>query len=153
RVLDVDDNQTLNNHPVAVLSHGYWKERFAGSDDVLGAVLRINGARFTVVGVAQPGFRGVFLESPTDVWIPAMMQADIRYHQNFSASDSNAEAPWIPQAGISWLDILVRAKRDAAPGILTALNGTFQQRLNELAESLVSSEKEVFLDRRLVYQP
>ena len=64
----------------------------------------MNGARFTIVGVAPPGFAGVWLESPVDVWMPVMMQADVRYAQNFSADERRLLKPWLPQNGMRWLD-------------------------------------------------
>jgi len=43
--------------PVVVLDHSLWQRRFGGSPDVLGRDLTVDGASFTVVGVAPPGFR------------------------------------------------------------------------------------------------
>ncbi len=40
--------------PVVVLSYGFWRERYAGSPDVLGRTLRVNGREHTVVGVVGP---------------------------------------------------------------------------------------------------
>ena len=74
--------------------------------DAIGRELTLNGVRFTVVGVAPPGFTGVWLESPVDAWIPVMMQADVRYTQNFSAEDSDFLKPWVPQNGLRWLELL-----------------------------------------------
>jgi putative ABC transport system permease protein len=37
--------------PVVVLGHGLWQERFAGSPDVLGRPLRLDGVARTIVGV------------------------------------------------------------------------------------------------------
>lgn len=42
--------------PVVVLSAAFWRERFAGSRDVLGQNLRIDGRTHLVVGVAEEGF-------------------------------------------------------------------------------------------------
>ena len=41
-------------HPVAVISDAFWRRRFNGAADVLGRELTLNGARFTIVGVAPP---------------------------------------------------------------------------------------------------
>ena len=63
------------------------------------------------------GFTGVWLESPVDVWVPVMMQADVRYTQNFSAENADFLKPWMPQDGLRWLEVLiVRADRDRRPG-------------------------------------
>lgn len=46
-------------HPLAVLSYGYWKSRFAGDPDIVGKKIMANGYPLTVIGVSQPGFDGV----------------------------------------------------------------------------------------------
>ncbi len=43
--------------PVAVISHAYWQQQFAGAS-VLGKQMALNGIAFTIVGVAPAGFRG-----------------------------------------------------------------------------------------------
>jgi hypothetical protein len=42
-----------------MLSYGAWKDRFNSIGDVIGKTLEINGATFTVVGVAPQGFLGL----------------------------------------------------------------------------------------------
>ena len=42
---------------VAVLSHGLWTRRFGGDGDVIGRNVTLDGASFTVIGVAPRGFR------------------------------------------------------------------------------------------------
>lgn len=56
---------------VAVLSHRTWLESFAGSNDVLGTDVHINGVAFTVVGVAPPHWRGLSVQ-PAEIYIPLM---------------------------------------------------------------------------------
>ena len=42
--------------PVAVLSYALWQNWYGGDRGVLGTTIRVNGARFTVVGVMSDGF-------------------------------------------------------------------------------------------------
>jgi len=58
----------------AVLSYQSWRQRFHGDSSVIGRVVRINGAEFTITGVAAPGFRGMrtFGFWP-EIWVPAGM--------------------------------------------------------------------------------
>ncbi len=63
-----------SSEPVAVLSYAYWQRRFGGSPDVVGSLLVINGASFTIVGIAARDFAGVWLETPVDIWVPLMAQ-------------------------------------------------------------------------------
>src|SRR5215471_18648999 len=45
--------------PVAVISDGLWKRKFASSPDVIGKSLNLNGALYTIVGVLPAHFRYV----------------------------------------------------------------------------------------------
>jgi len=56
--------------PVAVISHQLWQRRFGGDAGVTGKVITLDGAPFTIVGVAPPGFHGLF--GLADVWRPMM---------------------------------------------------------------------------------
>ena len=46
-----------NQAQVAVLSHGFWMRAFGGRKDIIGRVVRLRGAPFTIVGVLPPGYR------------------------------------------------------------------------------------------------
>jgi predicted permease len=63
--------------PVAVLSYSAWKNRFNSAADVIGKTLEINGAPFTVIGVAPQGFLGVSAVFGPDVWLPATMAQQV----------------------------------------------------------------------------
>jgi predicted permease len=68
---------TPGSAPVAVLSYGAWKSRFNSAGNVIGKTLEINGAPFTVVGVAPQGFLGVSAVFGPDVWLPATMAQQV----------------------------------------------------------------------------
>jgi predicted permease len=63
---------------IAVISDQLWRDRFAGSPDVLGAELLLNGRTFTVVGVTEPGFIGHLAAFVNHVWVPLSAQGLIR---------------------------------------------------------------------------
>jgi predicted permease len=150
RLFGPSDNERIGEHPVAVISHDFWQRRFGSARDVLGRGLTLNGAHFTIVGVAAPGFRRMWLESPTDIWIPLMMQAAAHYAQNFSSNDdANDDNPWPPQEGIRWLDIVVRSRHDAA-----AIDTVFRQWLAARAEKIGNAEnRRLFLAQRVIFDP
>ena len=54
---------------VAVISHDFWRSRFGSDPLILGKSLVLTGVKYTIIGIAQPGFRGVDLQS-TDIWVP-----------------------------------------------------------------------------------
>ncbi len=77
RLLSVDDDLQPDSHPVVVLSHDYWQGRLGGDPAVVGTTVRINDYPMTVVGVAEPGFRGMdWFQSPA-LWVPMMMKARV----------------------------------------------------------------------------
>lgn len=61
------DADTPGGSMDAVLSHRLWQRRFAGSPDVVGRAVRLDGRAFTVIGVLQAGFEW---PGTADVWIP-----------------------------------------------------------------------------------
>jgi predicted permease len=129
RTLAPADNQTPGAHPVAVMSHAMWTQTFGADPHVVGRTLTVNGRSLTIIGVAPAGFSGVWLESPVDLWVPLMMQQDVRYRQNYSASDSRPLEPWIPQDGIRWLDVIGR--QDEAGRMEAALKAAYEHRLDQ----------------------
>ena len=58
--------------PVAVISDGLWKRKFASSPDVVGKSLNLNGALYTIVGVLPAHFRYVSgnFHSDAEVYTP-----------------------------------------------------------------------------------
>ena len=149
RLLSPDDDRVAGGHPVAVVSHAFWSRRLGGAPSALSAGLELNGTTFSVIGVAPPGFTGVWLESPVDVWIPAMMQADVRYMQSFSAENADMLKPWIPQDGLRWLELLTRADRPDGPEA-AALNTVYRADLLRRADAIEDpAERALSLDRSL----
>ena len=77
RTLTTADDQKRNGHPVAVISYGGWKKRFAGDPNVLGKTVKLNALDYTIVGVMPPGFNGTELFFTPEIWVPMAMQAQI----------------------------------------------------------------------------
>src|SRR5579872_2609278 len=48
-------DERASRDPVVVLSYGYWRQHFAGSPDVIGQSLRIDGISHRVIGVMPAG--------------------------------------------------------------------------------------------------
>lgn len=68
-----EEDEVANRNPVAVISHGYWLERFSGDPGVLGRTTRLNGLPFTIVGVAPERLTGMVPGLVVDLWVPSMM--------------------------------------------------------------------------------
>lgn len=54
----------------AVLGHSAWQRAFGGSEEVVGATVRLAGLPYTIVGVAPPGVRSRVIPFDADIWIP-----------------------------------------------------------------------------------
>jgi putative ABC transport system permease protein len=73
RLLDAFDH--VQGAPsVAILSPGLWQRQFARDPRVIGRVVTLNGAPYTIVGVMSPRFAdlGQAEEPPADIWLPAV---------------------------------------------------------------------------------
>ena len=68
--LTATEDEQLGAHPVVVLSHGLWQRRFGAERSLIGRAIEVNRQRFTVVGVAPPGFRGVNALGGPALWLP-----------------------------------------------------------------------------------
>jgi predicted permease len=60
----------VQGDPPLVLSYEAWSSRFGGSPQAIGQLVNVSGARFRIVGVAPPEFRGTRLADRPDFWIP-----------------------------------------------------------------------------------
>ncbi len=52
-VLPADEDATPGAHPVVVLSHKFWTDRFKADPAIVGQTIRLNNLPYTVVGVAE----------------------------------------------------------------------------------------------------
>jgi len=53
--------------PIALISEGFWKRRFGGSQEILGKVLTLNSTEYQVVGVVPASFH---FDRSNDVYVP-----------------------------------------------------------------------------------
>ncbi len=66
----VPDDSLPGATPVVVISHGLWRQHFAGDSAVVGRRVRLNGRDVEIVGVAPPNFTGSFAGLGFDAWVP-----------------------------------------------------------------------------------
>jgi predicted permease len=106
RAIGRDD--VTNGQPVAVIGDRLWKERLGGTD-VLGQTVVVSGVTATIVGIAPPGFIGVWSDARADLWLPLTMQQALGYRSNMSSyGDSELSNPWVTQDTIAWLNVIGR---------------------------------------------
>jgi putative ABC transport system permease protein len=68
-----EEDHVPGAHPVVVVSHDFWQSQLGGDPQLVGKTIRLNNQRYTVVGVAPAGFRGVNAPFAPAVWLPVMM--------------------------------------------------------------------------------
>ena len=74
RLISPEDNRVPGEHPVAVLSYGFWQRKFGGAVSVIGQSIALNGTPYTVIGVTPPEFFGVRVGRSDAITVPMMMQ-------------------------------------------------------------------------------
>ena len=77
-----EEDSTRLTHPVMVVSHAFWERHLGADSGVVGRTVSVNGNPYTVVGVAEPSFHGVFTPLLVDAWVPLAMQAQLRPGRN-----------------------------------------------------------------------
>jgi putative ABC transport system permease protein len=56
------------HHHVVILSHRFWKERFAGDPKIIGRVITLDNSAYTVVGVMPAGFQYLLQRESPALW-------------------------------------------------------------------------------------
>ncbi len=78
RPIDATDDVDGAPQAVAVVSDRWWRGQLGADPGVVGRVIHLNGAPFTVIGVAPATFRGSYDSTPTDLWVPLMTYPSVR---------------------------------------------------------------------------
>jgi len=145
RPIDPDDTRTMGANPVAVLSHGFWQQRFGGDPGILNRQVLVDGQPLTVVGVTAPGFNGVAMGEAPALFIPITMKPQLLPGRGDMSSRRNM-----------WLNVMGRLK----PGVSrasaeAALNVFWKPILQEELEQMTSGSAEFrrnFLNRHISLQ-
>lgn len=88
RFFSAGEDRVPGRDAVAILSHDFWRTRFAADPRVLGSTVRINGAPFTIIGITPEHFHGIYAGFEANaVWIPtAMFDVGYRYCDGLSSA-------------------------------------------------------------------
>ncbi|MBL8981447.1 MAG: ABC transporter permease [Gemmatimonadetes bacterium] len=77
-----EEDATPMGGPVLVVSHAFWQSKLGGDSSVVGRVVRVNGAPYTLIGVAPPEFHGAFTPLLVEAWVPLSMHSQLRPSRN-----------------------------------------------------------------------
>src|SRR5215472_1265267 len=111
RFFNREDGKGPGQDPYAVISYDYWQRRFAGNTSVLGTSIRLLSTTFTVIGVAEPGFRGESVGEKPDFWLPMMMEPQVMPGRDWLHEDLSQS-----MEKVMWLHTFGRLK----PGVTRA---------------------------------
>jgi len=134
--LFADSDGEAGHEHVAVLTHGYWQRQFGGGE-VIGHDIRLNGERYTIVGVVPESFG--FLDPDVRVYVPLAFtpeeqSAEARHSQNHDFVGRLAPGATLTQA---------QARLDALTKRYVAEAGPLKEALiNAGAHSVVASLQE-----------
>jgi predicted permease len=110
----VDGDDQPGAPPVAVLSAGFAQKFFPPGSDPMGRTIDLNGVPVTIVGIADPAFRGTYLDSPEQLWISAHAWMALA-PASFSGLNLELET-----RGWSWLQMVGRLRPGATIGAAQA---------------------------------
>jgi predicted permease len=122
RTLSARDDQRNGgaDGPVAVISDGFWQRHFNGAQDVVGRILRLDGANFTIVGVLPREFFGLEVGRTFDVAVPL---ADEPL--------SRGSATYLDAVSTSFLTIIARLRPDQPLDTATTTLGQVQREIRD----------------------
>ncbi len=147
RLFTSDDDGAPGAHPVAVLSHGYWKRRFGGNAAILNSKIDINGHPMIVIGVAPPGFHGVLSGQTPDLLAPIAMKREIT--PTWYGLDDRQDR---------WLNVFARLKpgttrQQAAAAMEVLYRNISEDELAQMKHPLAPHGRQEFLSQKLELRP
>jgi predicted permease len=95
RGFSADEDSASGKSPVVVLADGLWRRRFAADPAIVGREIVLNGAKYTVVGVAAPGFNGIDRGFVGDFWAPLSMAEQLMPDLHVADLKTQRRAQWL----------------------------------------------------------
>jgi predicted permease len=92
RFIGPADATSTPGTPVAVLGYEFWSSRFGRDPAVIGKVIRIEGASFTIIGVSRKWFMGMTPGAAPEITVPITAGP-------FARLTTNRSSLWIFSAG------------------------------------------------------
>ena len=74
------DHDRHDTEAVTVISHDCWKNHFNQAGDIVGQIVVLNGASFTVAGVLPQDFHGPYMGTDIRFYMPIATQALVAPH-------------------------------------------------------------------------
>jgi predicted permease len=98
RTIAPDDDSIPDSRPVVVLTYNFWRNYFNSDPRIVGQSIVLNSYKMTVIGVARPGFEGVQLNRPAQMFVPIMMKTEMTPHSD-GLKDRRRRLAWVKAFG------------------------------------------------------
>src|SRR5262245_52002032 len=141
RVFTAEEAAGLGSSAFAVISDRLWKNRFAGTPDVIGKPFRMNGTVYTVVGVARPEFRGMIPAVTAQMWIPITMAEKVEPFGNQRTTGPLVGTGRFDRRAQAWLWMKGRMKPGLQPAQVRAEFDALVTRLGEQYPEAMAKER------------
>jgi predicted permease len=142
-----DDLRAASPTPVAVLAYSFWQRHYGGDLGVIGKVLKIEGAAFTIIGVTRPGFTGINADRLPEIIIPLTAEPLLSGDTDVQKHLRRADAFMLEGAGRLKPGVQIDAARAQLESIWPALR-------DGLAPSnLTPAERSRFLGLHMQVEP
>ena len=90
RFFQPDEDKSGSAAPTVVISNSFWQRQLGGDGSVLGRVLVLNGASYTVVGITPATFKGVIIGTRHDFWTTLAMTPSLTHDPVRMGSDTSS---------------------------------------------------------------
>src|SRR5262245_21855235 len=118
RVFSPEEDSAPESHPVVLISHKIWSERFGADPKVIGRTIHVRNFPYTIIGVAPASFSGQV--GTAELWAPVMMAPKLTFHETLTS------------AGVSWLKVIARLKPGVGPAQAQTETAALTERINQL---------------------
>jgi len=121
-----------------ILSHGLWRDLFAGRADVIGQQLRLDGQPYEITGVMPAQFS--FMDPEVRLWTPLALTAaeKLQHHSNNYYNAGRLKPGLTIEQVQAQVDALNRANSEREPQLKeTLLNAGFHTKAEPLKHTLV----------------
>ena len=148
RLIGPQDDVSVGEGLVAVVSYQYWRERLGSDSNAVGKSLIANAQVFTIVGVLPEGFNGVVRGYDPTIYVPLTVRWLMQPEQ--PRNDGNRQAYWLYLFG----RLLPGVTRQQAEAQLSSLYRSILTSVEApLLQGVSDQQKAQYLDGRIALEP
>jgi predicted permease len=140
RDFSAEENKAPGENPVALISHGFWQRHYGGDPGVLGESIRLDGLRYTIIGVVPPSFTGMTPGFTLEAWVPITMADEVETMGMNDTDGIPATDSRIRERGRRWMFMTGRLKEgvtlDQAQSQMSTLAAGFAREYPDINKDL-----------------